>query len=68
MTMQSYPVTSSAISVIWYDEETGECAVVFRKNKTAYLGQPLPPIEFHRWINSSSIGGYWNNFLKGNYR
>ena len=66
MAMQSYPVASSALASIQYDEDTGECAISFTDGRS-YVIPNLPAIELHRWISADSIGGYWNTNLRGKY-
>jgi hypothetical protein len=66
MVMQSYPVVSSAISALSYDDETEECEIVFKDGRS-YILQGLPQIEFERMANAPSPGQYWNMFVKGNY-
>ena len=66
MAMQSYPVASSALASIQYDDETGECAIAFTDGRK-YVIPTLPQIELERWVNADSIGGYWNANLRGKY-
>ena len=66
MTMESYPVISTAISALAYDDETEECQVTFQDGRS-YILSGLPQIEFERWVHAPSVGGYWNANVKGNY-
>ena len=66
MVMKSYGVVSSAIKRLAYDDESEECEVTFKDGRS-YVLRGLAEIEFHRWAESESVGGYWNSFVKGNY-
>lgn len=58
--------TSSCFSTLMYDDDTGEVAMVFIRGGF-YVIPSLPAIEWERWKNSGSLGGYFNSFIKGNY-
>ena len=57
---------SSALVRIDYDDESEECFITFKDGKS-YTLQGVPQIEIERWTSSGSIGGYWNNFMRGRY-
>jgi KTSC domain len=67
MAMTNYPVASSAIANIGYDDETGDCNVTFTDGTQYVLDSPVPGIEMERWLNSDSKGGYWNANMRGRY-
>lgn len=62
----NYPVQSSAIVRLEYDVESQTAYVTFKDGR-GYEIQGIPQIEMERWVNSGSVGGYWNNFLRGRY-
>jgi hypothetical protein len=57
---------SSAIVRLSYDDETNECFITFKDGR-GYVIQDFPEIEFERWAGSTSLGGYFNSFIRGNY-
>jgi hypothetical protein len=61
--IETYPVYSAAISIIKFDPEAEECIINF-SDGTSYL-RPLSRSELNKWLNSKSIGGYWNRVLRG---
>jgi len=68
MALKSYPVSSSAIARIEYDDEEEICYVSFNKPPYGpYTLSNFPQIEVERWVESESPGAYWNANLKGNY-
>ena len=62
----SVNTASTAIANLTYDDETNECFITFTDGRS-YVIPSLPEIEFERWRNSVSIGGYFNSFIRGNY-
>jgi hypothetical protein len=66
MARQSYPVASSAIARIEYDDLTQEMTITFARGGS-YVVPGVPGIELERLINSGSPGGYWNANMKGRY-
>lgn len=65
MAMQNYPVQSSAISRIDYDDETNTCYFTMKDGKGYSI--VIPEIEVARWVGSSSPGGYFNLNIRGKY-
>jgi hypothetical protein len=57
---------SSAIVRLSYDDETSELFITFKDGRS-YVIPDFPEIEFERWSNSVSLGGYFNSFVRGNY-
>jgi KTSC domain len=66
MALTNYPVSSSAIARVDYDEETQECFVTFTDGRS-YTLIGVPQIEVERWVNSGSAGAYWNANMRGRY-
>jgi hypothetical protein len=66
MAVINYPVSSSALVRVDYDDETEECFITFKDGRSYTLSN-VPQIEIERWVNSGSVGGYWNSFMKGRY-
>jgi hypothetical protein len=67
MTVTNYPVSSSAIARIDYDDEEQVVYLTFQKGGGMYVIEGVPQIEVERWSQSGSPGGYWNSYLKGRY-
>lgn len=65
MAKQNYPVVSSAISRIDYDDETGTCYFTMKDGKGYSIN--IPEIEVARWVNAESPGGYFNLNIRGKY-
>ena len=66
MTVQNYTVASSAIAALAYDDETETLFITFHSGHS-YEIAGFPEIEFARFVDAPSKGGYWNSFVKGNY-
>lgn len=65
-TVISHNVASTCISNLTYHRDTGELYMTFTDG-SKYVIASFPEIELERWVNSPSIGGYFNNFVRGNY-
>ena len=66
MAKVNYPVQSTALVRIDYDDETSDCFITFKDGRS-YTLRNFPQIEAERWANSGSPGGYWNTKLRGKY-
>ena len=62
----SYSPASTCIANLTFHRDTGELFITFMKGGR-YVIPVFPEIELERWINSPSVGGYFNNFVRGNY-
>jgi hypothetical protein len=67
MTIQTYPVASSAIARIEYDDEEEVAYVTFQRGGGLYVLEGIQQIEVERWAYSPSPGQYFNSFIKGRY-
>lgn len=65
MAKENFPVASSAIARLDYDDETQECFFTFQDGRS--YTAIIPPIEVHRWANAESVGGYFNANIRGKY-
>ena len=61
-----YPVNSSQISYIGYDEETKELFVTF-KNGSTYKYKDVPLFKFNNMKVDPSVGKYFNMYIKDIY-
>jgi hypothetical protein len=61
----SLPVTSSCIARIEYEPDTRECSFTFYRGGS--YTSTIPGIEVQRWINSESLGRYFNAHIRGRY-
>lgn len=59
-------VNSSDLEEIGYDADTSTLVVEFKSGNT-YRYSEVPQSVYDDLINSSSIGKYFNQFIKGNY-
>jgi hypothetical protein len=66
MALQQHSVASSAISRLDYDDESKELFLTFTDGRS-YTLPDFPEIELARWLESGSIGGYWNANVRGKY-
>lgn len=64
--MTTYTPASTCIAAVEYDEET-ETAQVTMVKGGSYTLQGISAIEIERWMNSESVGAYWNANVRGNY-
>lgn len=66
MPSQSYPIASTAIARVEYDDVEQILLLTF-KDRRSYIMQGVPAIEVDRLINAESPGSYWNLYMKGRY-
>jgi hypothetical protein len=66
MAFEEAPVDSTCFARLAFDPETGECIMQFQKGGV-YTIPSLPIPEWSAWINSGSLGRYWNSNVRGNY-
>ena len=57
---------SSAFVYLEYEDEEHRVYMVFKDGRS-YTIEGFPEIEWHRWTESSSLGGYWNANIRGKY-
>lgn len=65
--MKIIQVVSSAINAVGYDPDTQKMKVEFHKGDI-YDFCGVPESVYRSFINSSSVGGYYNDFIKDRYR
>ena len=66
MPTSMYPVNSSQISYIGYDEITKELFITF-KNGSIYKYEDVPLFKFNNMKANSSVGKYFNMYIKDIY-
>lgn len=66
MAKKTYPIASTCFARIEYDDETQELWMTFQKGGT-YKIPKIEEIEVERWVEAQSVGGYFNDFVRGNY-
>jgi KTSC domain len=64
--IKNYPVQSSALVRIDYDDESLTVYFTFKDGRN-YLIENFPEVELHRWVEAESVGQYWNANIKGRY-
>jgi hypothetical protein len=64
--MPSFTPPSECIARVEYEEETSTAYVTFQKGGSYTLNN-FPAIEYARWEDAASAGGYWNANVKGKY-
>ena len=62
----SYTLASTCIANLTYHRDTSELFMTFTDGRN-YVIEDFPEIELERWVNSPSVGGYFNAFVRGNY-
>ena len=69
MAVQKFPLGSTAIDTVWYDAETQDLWVKFRKVKfyPKYHFEGVPGEVFASLLNARSAGGFYHSQLKGKY-
>lgn len=65
--MDFHPVESSVISAVGYDEEQQLLEVRFRTGRI-YHYYDVAPASFQRLLTASSVGGYFNRFIRERHR
>lgn len=63
-----HPVDSTAISSIGYDEEYSILAIEFRESQELWYYYGVPKDVYEALENADSIGGYYNDYIKGTYK
>ncbi len=61
------PVESSCFSAVGYDYDGSTLVVEFLDSGSVYLYYDVPEWEYEELIYSESIGGYYNDEIKGYY-
>ena len=64
--MSLIPVSSSAIRAIGY--RGGTLAVVFTTSSKVYTHYGVPYSVYAGLMNASSMGAYYNRYIRGRYR
>lgn len=62
------PVQSSNISDIGYDDATSELYITFRNSGRTYKYADVPSGEYHMLETADSVGSYFANNIKNQYR
>ena len=66
MPVPMFPVSSSNIAFIGYDDETQELYIRFH-NDNVYKYSDVPELVFNELRNNTSVGKYYLNNIKGKY-
>ena len=61
------PVDSTCFSHVGYDKANRILKVRFRDSKSVYIYKNIPNEVYRALINASSIGSYYNNYIKNKY-
>jgi hypothetical protein len=61
-----FPVNSTSIRAVGYDG--GNLAVQFHTSATTYIHHGVPESVVHKFLNASSMGAYYNRYIRGRYR
>ncbi len=64
--METWSVSSSAISKIGYDESTHQMRITFTSGST-YTYQGVPPSVVDAFLSAGSKGWFYHNRIKGRY-
>jgi len=64
--VEMYPVSSSMISEVGYDESTNTVFIKFNSN-ALYMYEGVCKSEFENLKTASSVGTYFNNNFKDEY-
>ena len=69
MAVQQFPLGSTAIDTVWYDAETQDLWVKFKKVREypKYHFEGVPGAVFAGFLNAGSAGEYYHRNIKGNY-
>lgn len=59
-------VNSSSIAAVGYDGHT--LAVLFHASDTIYSHPGVPYAVYAAFMNASSMGAFYNHFIRGRYR
>jgi hypothetical protein len=66
MATPMYPVVSSQLSYVGYENDTNELYITF-KNGTTYKYENVPIHVFNELINATSVGKYFTLHIKNSY-
>jgi hypothetical protein len=64
--MSMFPVDSSSLAYVGF--ENGVLVVVFHTSSTTYHHYGVPYSVFAGLMNASSMGAYYNRYIRGRYR
>ena len=64
--MALIPVSSSAIAAVGYED--GILGVVFTTSDTVYFHYRVPLSVYFGLMSASSMGAFYNAFIRGRYR
>ncbi len=69
MAIQQFPLGSTAIDTVWYDAETLDLWIKFRKTKVypKYHFEGVPGPVFAGLLNARSNGDYYHKNIKGKF-
>jgi hypothetical protein len=59
-------VNSSSIRAVGYDGQN--LAVQFHTSATTYIHHGVPEGVFYAFMNASSMGAFYNRYIRGRYR
>lgn len=62
----SYSFASTCIANLTYHRDTQELFMTFTKGGY-YVIEGFPEAELRHWVTAESVGGYFNEFVRGNY-
>ena len=65
--MERYPVNSSYLSEVGYDNYNHILEIKFKPNSVVFQYYDVSPQTFHDLINSKSLGKYFHKYIKHNY-
>ena len=66
MAYSTYTPTSTAIARLDYDDDENMLFLTFQDGRQ-YIIENFPGIEYERWKNADSAGGYFNANVRGKY-
>lgn len=67
MPIQRQPVESSMIESVGYDAAANVLEVAFKTTGEVYRVEGVTPNVYEGLVGSSSIGKYYNSFIKNQY-
>jgi hypothetical protein len=67
MTITRHFPASDCIAAVIHDNEEDVAWVTFARDGTTVELDGISEIEVERWMSSSSVGRYWNSYLRGRY-
>lgn len=66
--MKRKPVTSSVIASVGYKPDAMMLEIEFKSTGFVYRYFDVPEIEFHRLMRADSLGRYFNENIRDDYR